>query len=192
MGLVDEFVPNTTALVLLVLFVVGVSYIAVADPTEEPLDTEEVERLIIEETNAERAERGLSTVEPNSSLQDSAQGHALTMARNGFVGHVTPDGEQPYQRYSTCIDSGGYFDENVANTWYNRNIVYDQAEPPVMHLSDEQEVAEHLVRKWMDSEGHRETLLRGAWEKIGIGVVVGDNNEVFATQAFCSGPLETP
>jgi len=192
MGLIDEFVPDTTALILLVVFVVGVAYVAVADPAGEEFDTEEVERLVTEETNEERVERGLQPVEPNGSLREGARGHSGSMARHGFVGHEGPDGEQSYQRYEDCTDSGGYFGENVANTWHDRNIVYEEAETSVLHLSSEEEVAEHLMRKWMDSAPHRKTLLNEDWAKIGVGVSVGDNNEVFAAQAFCSDPIEPP
>lgn len=192
MGLIDEFVPDTTSVILLGILVVSVAYVAVTNPTQESLDTERVEELVVEETNAERIDRGIQPLEENTSLRRPARNHSDTMARHGFVGHEAPDGEQTYQRYEDCTDKGGFFGENVANTWYDRNIVYEEASPSVLHLSDEREVAEHLVRKWMDSEGHRETLLRGSWEDIGVGVSVGDKNEVFATQAFCSGPLGSP
>jgi len=192
MGVIDEFVPDTTSLILLGILLVSVGYVAIANPTQESLDTGTVEELVIEETNAERVERGIEPVEKNTSLVRPARNHAETMARHGFVGHEAPDGEQTYQRYEDCTDNGGFFGENVANTWYDRNIVYEEASPSVLHLSDEREVAEHLVRKWMDSKGHRETLLRKDWKDVGVGISVGEKNEVFATQVFCSGPVEVP
>lgn len=189
MGLVDEFVPGkTTAVLLLVLFAV-VGYTAVAGPVnDQPLDTDEVERIVVEETNEVRAEQNLSAVETNASLRSAARVHSSDMARNGYVGHETPEGELPFERYDEC-NVEGYAGENVASAWYDKNFVYDEAEVPTVHLSDEREVAEHLVRAWMDSEGHRETLLSEDWESIGVGVVVTQDDEVFATQAFCSGSL---
>ncbi len=190
MGLADEFVPGVTAAVLLLALVGFVGYVALTGPVlDESLDTAEVERLVVEETNEVREEHGAPHVGMNASLREAARDHAADMSRHGYVGHDTPDGEAPVSRYGWCADGGGYFGENVANTWHDRNIVYDEADVPTLHLSDEREVAEHLVRKWMDSEGHRDTLLNDAWSRIGVGVAVGDDNEVFATQAFCSGPL---
>jgi len=190
MGVADEFVPGATAAVLLLALVGFVGYFAVTGPVlDESLDTAEVERLVVEETNEVREEHGAPPVEPNTSLGDAARGHASDMARGGYVGHETPDGDEPLDRYGWCADEGGYFGENVANTWHDRNIVYDEGDVPTLHLSTEREVAEHLVQKWMDSPGHRETLLNEAWSRIGVGVAVADDNEVFATQAFCSGPL---
>ena len=194
MGLLDEFVPGKTTTVLLAMLVVFVGYTAVAGPVGgESLDTEEVERIVVEETNEIRAEHGLSSVETDASLRSSARAHSEDMARHGYVGHKADDGEVPFQRYDDCA-ADGYAGENVASAWYDKNFVYDEAEVPTVHLSSEREVAEHLVRAWNDSEGHRKTLLGEDWERIGVGVDLTDDDKVLATQAFCSGALvdDTP
>ena len=189
MGLVDEFLPGKTTTVVLLILVVAVGYTAVAEPIDdEPLDTEEVERIVVEETNEVRAQHNLSPVEDDVALRSSAREHSRNMAKNGYVGHETPEGELPFDRYDEC-NVDGYAGENVASAWYDKNFVYEEAEVPTVHLSDEREVAEHLVRAWMNSEGHRETLLTEDWERIGVGVAVTEDDEVLATQAFCSGSL---
>lgn len=191
MSLVEEFVPGTTTVVLLVALAGVVGYVAVTGPGslgDGGLNTSEVERIVVQETNKLRAENGLPPVETNASLSEAARSHASRMARGEFVAHKTPD-SIPYDRYGWCADDGGYFGENVANTWYDRNIVYDEGDVPTLHLSTEREVAKHLVRKWNDSNGHRRTMLNGNWTMMGIGVAVGEQNEVFATQAFCSDAL---
>ena len=191
MGLLDEFVPGATTAVLLLALAGVVGYVAVTGPGslgDDGLNETEVEHLVVKETNQLRAENGLERVEVNASLHETARRHAATMARGGFVAHKTPD-SIPYDRYGWCADRGGYFGENVANTWYDRNIVYEEGDAPTVHLSTEREVAEHLVRQWNDSTGHRETMLNENWTMVGIGVVVADNNEVFAVQAFCSDEL---
>jgi uncharacterized protein YkwD len=193
MGLLDEFVPGTTTTVLLIVLAGVVGYAAFSGTgAEEPLNTSKVERLVVEETNELRADNGLPPVETNGSLRKATRRHAARMAEGGFVAHETPDGNIPYDRYGWCANNGGYFGENVANTWYDRNIVYDEADVPTLHLSTEREVAEHLVRQWNDSEGHRGTMLGENWNRIGVGVTVTENNEVFAVQAFCSEPLDVP
>jgi len=190
MGLLDEFLPGKTTSVLLLVLVVAVGYTAVAEPIDdEPLDTEEVERIVVEETNEVRAENGLTRLETNGSLREPARSHSSDMAHNSYVGHEGPEGEPPFERYDDCTVEG-YAGENVASAWYDKNFVYEEAEVPTVHLSSEREVAEHLVRAWTDSEVHRETLLGENWESIGVGVVVTEDDEVLATQAFCSGPLD--
>ena len=189
MGLVDEFVPGKTTAFLLVALVVFVGYTAVAGPVDEgSLDTEEVERIVVEETNELRAQNDLRRVETNASLRSTARAHSSDMARHGYVGHESNDGELTFERYDTC-NVDGYAGENVASAWYDTNFVYDEAEVPTVHLSSEREVAEHLVRAWNDSEGHRETFLNDDWEKTGVGVAVTEDGKVLATQAFCSGAL---
>ncbi|MCX2818128.1 CAP domain-containing protein [Haladaptatus sp. F3-133] len=191
MGLTDEFVPGATTVALLVALAGVVGYVAVTSPGSlgnDGLNETEVERIVVEETNALRAENGLTRAETNASLGASAGAHASRMERGGFVAHKTPD-SIPYDRYGWCADRGGYFGENVASTWYGRNIVYDEADVPTLHLSTEREVAEHLVRQWNDSAGHRGTMLNEEWTMVGVGIDVSERNEVFAVQAFCSGPL---
>ncbi|MFP4188692.1 MAG: CAP domain-containing protein [Halobacteriales archaeon] len=191
MGLLNEFVPGATTAALLVAFAGVVGYVAVTGPGslgDGGLNETEVERLVVEETNQLRVENGLERVEVNESLRKAARGHASRMARGGFVAHEAPD-SIPYDRYGWCANRGGYFGENVANTWYDRNIVYEEGDAPTLHLSTEREVAEHLVRQWNDSTGHRRTMLGENWTRIGVGITVADNNEVFAVQAFCSDKL---
>ncbi len=189
MSLVDEFLPGRTTTVLLVVLAVVVGYAAVTVTVgDESLDAEKVETLVVEETNEVRDAHGVQSVETDSSLREPARRHAEDMARHGYVGHETPEGELPYQRYADCVEEG-YSGENVANTWHNINIMTDRGEVPTAHLSDEREVAEHLVESWMASDGHRTTLLNDDWTRIGVGVAVTDENEVFAVQAFCSEPF---
>ncbi len=147
------------------------------------LDTEEVERLVVEIANEEREERGLQPLEHDGGLREAAHLHAEDMAERDYVGHEGSDGSRPLDRYGEACD--GTVGENAANTWHDRNIVYGDAEE-VMHLDTEREVAEHLVRKWRESEGHRDTLYSELWRSTGVGVSVGEGNELYAAQAFCS------
>jgi len=193
MSLLDEFVPGATTVALLIALVAVVGYVSVSGPGalgDDGLNETGVESAVAEETDALRAANGLGRVETNGSLSAAARRHAERMAHSRVVAHEVA-GSVPYSRYGWCADRGGYFGENVANTWYDRNIVYEEADVPTLHLSSEREVAEHLVRQWNDSEGHREAMLNDDWTAVGVGVAVEDN-EVFAVQAFCSDPLRAP
>lgn len=151
---------------------------------EDELDAEEVERLVVEIANEERVERGLSPLDHDEELREAAHLHAEDMAERDYVGHDGSNGSRPVDRYGDLCD--GSVGENAANTWHDRNIVYGEDEE-VMHLDTEREVARHLVRKWMESEGHRDTLFSGLWSSTGVGVSVGEGKELYAAQAFCSG-----
>lgn len=147
------------------------------------VDVDDVEALVVDVANEERVERGLEPLEHDPALSDAAARHAGYMAANDHVGHEGSDGSRPLDRYGdVCSGSVG---ENVANTWHSRNILYGDDE--MMHLASERDVAEHLVRKWMDSERHRETLTAEHWRSVGVAVAEAEGNEVYAAQAFCSG-----
>lgn len=46
-------------------------------------------------------------------------------------------------------------------------------------------LADHVVRSWLNSDGHRETMLRERFDRQGIGVVFGEDGAVWVTQTFC-------
>lgn len=152
-------------------------------PAEE-FDEAEVERIVFELVNEERVERGLRPLERNQALDDAAGAHSEDMAEQDYVGHGGVDGSAPLDRYGEHCD--GNVGENVANAWHDRNVVYGDDEE-VLHLDTEREVAEHLLRKWNESERHRDTMYSDLWSSTGVGVTVGEGNELYAAQAFCSG-----
>lgn len=154
------------------------------------VDREKVERLVHEEINRIRANRSLSTLDFDTRVQDIARDHSQAMADAGYIYHSGPDGdiqdrfdEAGYEcrvevsenQYST----GG---ENVAKTWYQESIVGgDYHDTP-------EKLAKGLVTQWMNSEGHRENILRDYWQNEGIGIAVVDEDgktAVYATQVFC-------
>lgn len=150
----------------------------------------DVARAVHAAVNGVRAEMGVGRLQYDSRLATIANGHSETMASEGYIYHRGVDGsmEDRYERYGyDCrvpVSSNRYLTgaENVAQAWYRTSIIgggyYDSPE----------ELADGIVDQWLNSEGHRENLLRSAWRREGIGVEIvreDGNLAVYVTQNFC-------
>jgi uncharacterized protein YkwD len=163
----------------------------------------EAERLVIEESNAVRAERGLKETERVEGLSEAATEQAENMAENDYVGHTTPSGEDVGERYvGTCEgvssdegsdsasvgkEGGGAtvkeirYNENAASAPFSQNL----EEWGNTTLENEDDVAEFVVEAWMGSKEHRENLLDPDHRGMGVGVYLRDDGTVFTVQALC-------
>ncbi|WP_071516110.1 CAP domain-containing protein [Geitlerinema sp. PCC 9228] len=128
---------------------------------------------VIERTNLERTQRGLSPLVPNQDLTEAAQTHSENMAFQDFFSHTGVNGADVSDR---VLDEGYRYTsvaENIAAGYTN---------------------AEAVVEGWMNSPGHRENILNPDLKEIGVGYHflandTGDTNynhywtQVFATPA---------
>lgn len=156
-------------------------------PNETGYDTEideiTVEQLVSEFINEVRMERDLDPLTDDSDVANVSRAHSADMAERQYVGHHSPDGEGPQDR----IDRAGVdcrVGENIAQTWFDRPVRTDDG---VVSLESEEELATHLVTQWMDSPDHRQNILSEEYSSEGVGIVVTDDGQVFATQKFCAG-----
>jgi uncharacterized protein YkwD len=135
---------------------------------------EEVEALIIVLINDERQQFDLSTLSEDSLLTSLAREHSISMVENDFFSHERYPGERPFsygQSYGTIRG------ENIAMIPTRQTI-------PGPYLSL-QEVCEWAVSGWMDSEGHRENILKTNYTKTGVGVSFSDEGDyLYITQMF--------
>jgi len=145
-------------------------------------DEQAIERLIHEEVNEERAAAGLDRLSTDDDLRRVARNHSADMVADGYVGHESPDGVTPADRLSAAGCSAG--GENVAQSWIDEPVAVDGE---TIVAENESEVAAHLVDRWMASPGHRENILRESFAESGVGVIVTEDNRVYATQKFCTG-----
>lgn len=152
------------------------------DQNATAADEPAVERLIHEEINEERTAKGLDPLQRDADLRHVARNHSADMVRQGYVGHESPDGVTPGDRLSAAGCAAG--GENVAQSWIDEPVNVDGE---TIVAENETELAVHLVERWMDSPGHRENILRESFAESGVGVVVTDDNRVYATQNFCAG-----
>jgi uncharacterized protein YkwD len=140
---------------------------------------EEVEQLIIVLVNDERQSYNLSALSEYPLLTDLAREHSTSMVENGFFGHERYPGERELTYNMTPGTMRG---ENLAKIPTRQTI-------PGPYLSLE-EVCEWAVSGWMDSDGHRENIIRPCFTETGVGVAFSEEGAfiyLYITQIF-EGP----
>lgn len=120
------------------------------------ISPEEIIRL----TNVERAKNGLSALSVNSNLSQAALAKGNDMLAKGYWAHFAPDGTTPWSFFLSFGYKYKYAGENLARDF-----------------SD----ASSAVAAWMNSPSHRENILNGNYQEIGIGVVEGNLSGVDTT-----------
>jgi len=111
-----------------------------------------IESAIISLTNNERAVQGVGQLSMNATLTLAAQAKAEDMARKGYFSHVSPEGDQPWKWFGEAGYDYAYAGENLAIRFYDSGDV---------------------VTAWMNSPGHRQNILKGTYQDIGIGIASG-------------------
>lgn len=119
-------------------------------------DLPQTETVVIQMTNAFRAENQLARVAPNAALQSAAQAYANYLARTGTFAH-TADGRQPADRaqvagYRYCMVA-----ENLALNQSSRGF----------EVSD---LAARMIDGWKNSPAHRAAMLQPLVTEIGVGI----------------------
>lgn len=109
--------------------------------------------------NQIRAHRGLPTLRMNRRLRKAAVGHSRDMVANDYFEHTTPKGVTMVDRilraHYVRANQGWSLGENLA--WGTGSYATPRG----------------AVDAWMNSEGHRDNILRRAYREVGIGIVVG-------------------
>ncbi|KYH26726.1 cysteine-rich secretory protein family protein [Halalkalicoccus paucihalophilus] len=137
--------------------------------------SDEVEAEIHTQVNEIRAEHGLSQLEHDDEIAAIARTHSQDMNEREYFSHTNPEGESPADRFGNLYPS-----ECRA---VGENLAYIQT--GFGSGGSAEEIAERIVQGWMDSEGHRENILREGWDTEGIGVYMADGR-IDATQNFCT------
>lgn len=107
---------------------------------------------IVDLTNTQRVQRGLSPLHLNNELTQAALSKAAYMFAKDYWAHVAPDGTQPW----FFITQSGYHYLHAGE-----NLARDFTNP------------ESVVSAWMDSATHKENLLNPNYNDIGVAVVDG-------------------
>lgn len=113
-----------------------------------------VEQLL-SDTNAKRAEAGLSAVTINSTLSNAAAAKAADMFSKNYWSHNSPTGDTPW----TFISGAGY-----AYTIAGENLAKNFS------------TSAGVVDAWMASPSHRANLMKPGYRDIGFAVVNGTLN----------------
>jgi uncharacterized protein YkwD len=109
--------------------------------------------------NQERVRYGLQPLQPNGTLRAAALSHSTEMVSQSYFDHTSPAGLTFIDR----IESMGYM--HGARSWVvGENLIWG---------SGALSAPEVIVRSWMESPPHRENILRGRFQEIGIAVLPG-------------------
>ena len=142
---------------------------------DAPADLEELRQASLERVNEARGVAGLEGLELDAILNEAAQAHAQDMLDRGFYDHVTPDGQEPLDRY---LAAGGSTSVVVAE---NIARCEDCSVPAGL------DVVEWMHEGWMESPGHRENILMPGLSHYGYGMVDRTDGAIFGVQKF-AGP----
>jgi uncharacterized protein YkwD len=142
---------------------------------DAPATLEELRQTSLERVNEARGKVGLDRLQLDAILNEAAQAHAQDMLDRDFYDHVTPDGQDPMDRYLAAGGSTGVVvAENIARC--------EDCSVPA-GLDD----VEWMHEGWMESPGHRENILMPGLSHYGFGMVDRADELIFGVQKF-TGP----
>ena len=181
------------AVLMIALFVFSCAH--AFEPKKKPrpeISIPWLEKQIHDLVNLERKKKGLSALAWNQKLSAIARKHSADMAEKNYFSHYSPEGKDFLYRYEQAgfqcnirIGNGIYLGgENIfqANlydtvTYVNGAAYYD--------WNTEADIANQVVRGWMNSALHRKNILTPHWITEGIGISISADGMVFVTQNFC-------
>jgi len=163
-----------------------------SDGKKHNIDVGRLEKKIHDLINQERKKKGLASLSWNESLNSIARSYSRDMIERKFFSHNDPDGRSFLERYQaggfvcklrngneTCLGA-----ENIAQDNLYSSVVYRNGVPSY-DWNSEDEIAASVVKRWIQSRGHRENILTAYFKRQGIGVAVSDDGKVYVTENFC-------
>ncbi|ABN52014.1 MAG TPA: copper amine oxidase [Hungateiclostridium thermocellum] len=120
------------------------------------------EREVFDLANTVRARYGLKPFEWDDEIAKVARAHSEDMVLNNYFSHTNLQGESPFDRMKKA---------GISYSSAGENIAMGQTEAIFAHEG------------WMNSQGHRLNIL-GNFERLGVGVYIGNENEITYTQNF--------
>ncbi|WP_438444914.1 CAP-associated domain-containing protein [Gorillibacterium sp. sgz5001074] len=122
------------------------------------------EKEIFDLANAVRAQKGLSLYDWSEPVAAVSRLHSQDMADKGYFEHRNLEGQMPWDRAEA---------KGLRFSTYAENIAAGQTDAMEAH---------HC---WMNSEGHRKSIL-GMSQELGVGVYFGGDMKAYYTQNFYS------
>lgn len=122
---------------------------------------------ILKYTNQYRKKAGQGNLKLDTNLTRAACYRSLEMAKANNLSHTRPNGTSCFtilKDYKISYMAAG---ENIAYTSKGYGVN-----------------AKVVSQMWYNSPGHRANMLSGSYGKIGIGIAVADNGDIYYTQLF--------
>jgi uncharacterized protein YkwD len=130
----------------------------VSDPKPRP----DLEAKMLDLVNRERRAVGLNSLAADPELTEVARRHSIDMFARGYFSHLTLEGHTPFDRMRAL---------NLRFLIAGENLAFAPT-LPLAHTG------------LMNSPGHRANILRGAFGRVGIGIVDGGRRGLMVTQNF--------
>ncbi|OGM13092.1 hypothetical protein A3A76_01720 [Candidatus Woesebacteria bacterium RIFCSPLOWO2_01_FULL_39_23] len=115
---------------------------------------------IIRLTNQKRADAGVQSLSFSATLASAAKAKGEDMLAKDYWAHVAPDGTEPWKFFTDAGYKYRYAGENLARDFSSASTTVDA---------------------WNASPSHKENMLSGKYDEIGVAVVEGDFNGVDTT-----------
>jgi uncharacterized YkwD family protein/spore coat assembly protein SafA len=125
--------------------------------------TKGVEQQVLELVNQERAKANLQPLKMDWELQRVARTKSCDMAQKGYFSHQSPTYGSPFdmmKQFGISFKTAG---ENIASG---------------------QRTPQEVMQSWMNSQGHRENILKPEYTHIGVGYCAGGSMGHMWTQMF--------
>ncbi len=122
-----------------------------------------VESQVLAIVNQERAKAGLRPLQMDWELQRVARTKSQDMADKGYFSHQSPTYGSPFdmmRQFGITYSSAG---ENIASG---------------------QKSPQEVMNSWMNSQGHRENIMKPEFTHLGVGYYRGGNYGPMWTQMF--------
>ena len=129
---------------------------------EDAQPAPDLEAQLLDLVNQERVAAGLNPVVADPELTEVARRHSQDMFARGYFAHLSPDGQDPFDRISAAGISFLTAGENLALA-------------PTVSIAH---------RGLMNSPGHRANILNPEFGRLGIGIVRGGMRGLMVTQLF--------
>ena len=130
----------------------SISLFALSRPAVLGYSSQITPEEIVELTNSEREEYGLSPLLLNMSLNEAARRKAADMFAFDYWAHKSPSNREPWDFFQEVEYDYIYAGENLAR---------DFSTP------------EAVVAAWMMSPSHKDNIINGQYQEIGVAVVSG-------------------
>jgi len=133
-----------------------------------------LEKLLMQRVNGERAKAGLESLVWDGALASVSRAHSAEMRDKKYFAHESPVAalKNPIDRYRAAFGKTPHVvAENVYRSWGSPRKL-GEAEIEAAHEA------------LMKSPGHRANILYADVRRIGIGIVVNANGDLWVTQMF--------
>ncbi len=155
---------SRSSFTLLTIVLLGTGAVLAADAKKDEAKLSKDEQRILDLTNEARAKDKLPPLKANATLMKVARAHAANMAKQRKMEHVL-DGKNPAER----VEKAGYDYQHVGE-----NIAFGEKGFGL----------DGIFKGWMESKVHRDNILNGKFDEIGIGVATNGKGETYYAQDF--------